>query len=115
MFPIEPGTSPTNDFVPLEPETHLHDMRVGPCKCGAWHKADKVVTDDRQRLDRCTICKADFTLCLETEMGAMCRECFAVKALGVILILDSMHDVRRCATAALKKLRAATPGATDGA
>lgn len=27
-------------FIALEKETHLHDMQVGPCKCGAWHSKD---------------------------------------------------------------------------
>ncbi len=27
-------------FEPLIPESHLHDMKTGPCKCGAWHSLE---------------------------------------------------------------------------
>jgi hypothetical protein len=28
------------DFTPLDPETADHDMKRGPCKCGAWHDGE---------------------------------------------------------------------------
>ncbi len=34
-IPLQP-----EDWVPLNPPVNNHDMRIGPCSCGAWHTKD---------------------------------------------------------------------------
>jgi hypothetical protein len=53
-----------SNFVPLETETHLHDMLVGPCKCGAWHEAEQTASSS----ESVTPCKEDIQRMLQKSI-----------------------------------------------